>query len=328
MRPSEIIRSLETLIATQWPVFLWGPPGVGKSSVVRQVASTASLEVIDMRAPLLDPTDLRGLPAVENGRAQWCPPAFLPHEESSRGILFFDELNAAPPLVQASLYQLTLDRRIGEYRLPAGWKIIAAGNRSTDASVVFRMPAALANRFIHMEFEADFEDWRNWAQSKDIHPLVVAFLSLRRELLFDMKKPERGFPTPRTWEMLSDVVRAFGKPDLLQLPIYTGTVGEGAAIEFLSYCRESIGEEEVRKILKNPERAALPSKLSDQYALIAYIPALMKHEDFSEAAATLLNRIQPELAILLLRNLMRQSKKFARLPGVRKFMAAHSEIIL
>src|SRR5205823_4197173 len=159
--------------------------------------------------------------------AIWCPPSFLPQPGQKPGLLFFDELNAAPPLVQASLYQLILDRRIGEYVLPPGWRIIAAGNRAEDASVTFRMPAALANRFVHIEYEIDFEDWRTWAVGAGIHPLVIGFISTRRELLFNMKTPERGFPTPRSWEILSDTLKAFGTARDAQ-DIFLGIVGEGA----------------------------------------------------------------------------------------------------
>ena len=144
MRPSRAVEVLSGLLSTRWPAFLWGPPGIGKSSIVRQVAADKGLAILDVRAPLLDPTDLRGLPYVADGSAKWAPPAFLPQNDGSEGLLFFDELNAAPPLVQASLYQLTLDRRVGEYVLPDGWRIIAAGNRSEDAAIVFRMPSALA----------------------------------------------------------------------------------------------------------------------------------------------------------------------------------------
>ena len=174
MKPSRSAVVMKRLLATRWPVFLWGPPGAGKSSVVRQVAADEGLPVVDIRASLLDPTDLRGIPAVENGKAIWCPPSFLPTvKDGPGGVLFFDELSAAPPLVQASLYQLVLDRRVGEYVLPDGWRIIAAGNRQEDKSIVFRMPAALANRFVHLDFEVDYDDWRTWAVGRGIHPLVI-----------------------------------------------------------------------------------------------------------------------------------------------------------
>ena len=131
MKPSAVKTTLETLINTRWPAFIWGPPGAGKSSIVKEAASGAGLELLDVRASLLDPTDLRGIPAIEDG-ASGVHRAF---GSTSSGVLFFDELNAAPPLVQVSLYQLTLDRRVGEYELPRGWRILAAGNRAEDSSI-------------------------------------------------------------------------------------------------------------------------------------------------------------------------------------------------
>ena len=147
MKPSRVSETIDQLFATRWAIFLWGPPGAGKSSIVREAAGKRQIPLVDIRAALLDPTDIRGIPAVVGGTAIWCPPSFLPTADSKPGILFLDELSAAPPLVQASLYQLVLDRRVGEYQLPEGWRIIAAGNRAADRSVSYRMPAALANRF-------------------------------------------------------------------------------------------------------------------------------------------------------------------------------------
>src|SRR5271157_4947272 len=161
MKPSEIASSLQLLTRTRKPAFLWGAPGVGKSQVVAQVAATLGVRLIDIRAVLLDPVDLRGLPTVEHGKAAWATPAFLP--EDGAGILFLDELNAAPPLVQAACYQLVLDRALGDYRLPDGWTVFAAGNREGDRAVTSRMSSALANRFIHLPFETDLDDWSRWA---------------------------------------------------------------------------------------------------------------------------------------------------------------------
>ncbi len=326
MKPSRVLEVLDRLFATRWPVFLWGPPGVGKSSVVRLAAERHGLPLLDVRASLLDPTDLRGIPAVEGGRAVWCPPAFLPGPESPPGVLFFDELNAAPPLVQASLYQLTLDRRVGEYVLPAGWRILAAGNRAEDRSVTFRMPAALANRFIHLDFEADFEDWRAWAGPAGVHPLVVGFLGTRRDLLLDMQETERGFPTPRAWEMASDVLEALGTArDAAD--VLVGVVGEGAAAELLGYCERAISEEALRAILADPERAPLPRALGDQYALIAYVAAGARDRAVAAAAGTLVGRLSPELAVLLIRDLLRVDPLFSRQRAYRDFVARHAGLL-
>lgn len=327
MKPSRAQAVIERLLTTRWPAFVWGPPGAGKSSIVRQIAEAREVPLIDIRALLLDPTDLRGIPAVEDGAARWYPPSFLPRSEDIPGILFFDELNAAPPLVQASLYQLVLDGRIGDYVLPPGWRIVAAGNRAEDVSVTFRMPAALANRFVHIDFEIDFEDWRTWALGAGVHPLVIGFLSVRRELLFDMRQPERGFPTPRSWEMLSDTLRAFHSFAQAE-DIFIGIVGEGAALEFLGYCRETISEEMIKAILADPEHARLPTKLSDQYAVISYIASQAQVAETRRAAAQLLKRLGPELAVLLLRDILRVAPRFVIDPSVRAFMGTHAELMV
>jgi hypothetical protein len=256
----------------------------------------------------------------------WCPPQFLPSGKDPAGILFFDELNAAPPLVQASLYQLTLDRRVGEYTLPDGWCIIAAGNRAEDASITFRMPAALANRFIHLNFEVDFEDWRTWATSANVHTTVIAFLSLRRQLLHDMSNTHRGFPTPRSWEMVSDAVKAFGSPNGLD-DVVVGVVGEGAAIEYLSYCAKAITEAAILKILGNPKGAKLPDALGDQYALITYIASRAKEADVAAAAGSLAQRLPVELAVLMLRDVLRLNPAFALNRGYHLFIREHKAML-
>jgi hypothetical protein len=285
------------------------------------------MQLLDIRAPLLDPTDLRGIPTVANDKARWCPPEFLPSDPESEGILFFDELNAAPPLVQASLYQLTLDRRVGEYTLPRKWKILAAGNRAEDASITFRMPAALANRFIHISFEVDFDDWRKWAIGMDIHPIIIGFLSTRQELLFNMQKTERGFPTPRSWEMVSDILKATmdirGSQDII-----LGTIGEAATMELMAYFQNAISEEAILKIIANPDSEALPDKLSDQYALISYLTSAAKKPAVLDAAATLLLRLKPELGVLLLRDLLQKQPKFATHKKVMQFIDLHKDLIL
>ena len=326
MKPSRVKSTLETLIHTRWPVFLWGPPGAGKSSIVKETAAGAGLDLLDIRASLLDPTDLRGIPAIEDGKAVWCPPGFLPSDPESKGLLFFDELNAAPPLVQASLYQPTLDRRVGEYILPEGWRIIAAGNRAEDSSITFRMPAALANRFIHLDFEIDFEDWRSWAVPRGISPLVIGFISTRPELLHTMDNPERGFPTPRSWEMVSDILKAHEGATLMD-DLVCGIIGEGAAAEFQGYCRDSIKVEEIRAIIEDPQKAALPDKLSDQYALVSYLAVHSRDSVVRSAASEIIHRLSAELAVLLLRNVLTVYPRFATSQGVRTFMSEHRNLI-
>ena len=159
MKPSAVSRALKSLlVGERQPVFIWGSPGTGKSAVLHQLVSELGIALRDIRALLLDPVDLRGLPFLgKDGRSQWATPDFLPQD--GEGILFLDELNAAPAMVQASCYQLVLDRKLGEYTLPEGWAIVAAGNRDSDRAATTRMPTPLRNRFVHLNFEVDVQEW-------------------------------------------------------------------------------------------------------------------------------------------------------------------------
>jgi len=137
--------------------------------VIHQLAAELAIPLRDVRALLLDPVDLRGLPFLgSDGRSKWATPDFLPQD--GEGILFLDELNAAPAMVQASCYQLVLDRKLGEYTLPEGWAIVAAGNRDSDRAATTRMPTPLRNRFVHLEFEVDVQEWAEWAIGAEIRP--------------------------------------------------------------------------------------------------------------------------------------------------------------
>lgn len=238
MNPQSAKRSLAHLCERKVPVFLWGPPGIGKSSIVAQIAKEQDISFIDLRLSLLDPTDLRGIPFfnTKEETALWAPPSFLPDGSKPKGILFLDELNTAAPMVQASAYQLILDRKIGEYTLPDGWAIVAAGNRESDRGVVFRMAAPLANRFVHLEMEASVEDWKAWAVKAKIHPAIIAYIAHRPDALFTFGKVDdsRSFATPRTWEYVNEIIASEPEPDLI-LSMVGGAIGEELAASFLGF---------------------------------------------------------------------------------------------
>src|SRR6056300_880871 len=196
------------------PVFLWGPPGIGKSELVSDIAKEREGLMIDLRLGQMDPTDIRGIPFYnkENNLMDWAPPIDLPTEETAKDypivVLFLDEMNSAAPSVQAAAYQLILNRRVGKYVLPDNVVIVAAGNRESDKGVTYRMPAPLANRFIHIEMRVDFEDWQDWATLNCIHPEVVGYVGYAKQDLydFDPKSSSRAFATPRSWSFVSDLV--------------------------------------------------------------------------------------------------------------------------
>jgi MoxR-like ATPase len=163
--PNEAKASVRKCLKINRPIFLWGAPGIGKSDIIKQLGDELGREVIDIRLPLWEPTDIKGIPFFnpETKTMEWGPPSELPMDPDSKAIIFLDELNAAPPAVQAAAYQLVLNRRVGTYVLPKGVSIVAAGNRETDKGVTYRMPAPLANRFLHLELKVNFDDWQEWA---------------------------------------------------------------------------------------------------------------------------------------------------------------------
>lgn len=274
MKPSSIRKSLNHLIAVQRPAFIWGPPGVGKSDVVAQIAQDSKLELRDVRLSLLDPTDLKGFPVPDLAKKlmRWLPADFLPTK--GKGLLFLDEMNQAPQSVQGAAYQLILNRKIGDYKLPDGWSVLAAGNRTSDRSIAHAMPAALANRFVHLDFDIDVDEWNVWAMNNEIHTDVRAFIKFRPNLLhsFDPATNPRAFPSPRSWSFVNDVYKShLSQNDEFEL--IKGTIGEGAAAEFSGFVRLIKDLPTVDAILVDPDGAKVPSEPAARFAIATALDA-------------------------------------------------------
>lgn len=239
---TEARRSLLRCFAKQRPVFLWGPPGIGKSDLVSGIANELGAVMIDLRLSQMDPTDIRGIPFYnkEINKMDWAAPIELPDEEFASKyplvVLFLDELNAAPPAVQAAAYQLILNRAVGKYRLPDNVVMVAAGNRESDKGVTFRMPSPLANRFVHLEVRADFPSWEHWAVQNKIHKDVVGYLAFAKQDLFDFdpRSSSRSFATPRSWAFVSELLDD-NDNDSSTTDLVAGTVGEGMAVKFMAH---------------------------------------------------------------------------------------------
>lgn len=248
--PNEAKKSLRKCIKIKRPVFMWGPPGIGKSDIVKQIGDETGREVIDVRLSLWEPTDIKGIPYYNSNEntMTWAPPAELPTDPESTAILFLDELNSAAPATQAAAFQLVLNRRVGTYVLPKGVAIVAAGNRDTDKGVTYRMPSPLANRFVHLELTHSFDDWLQWATSNKIHEQVVGYLGFAKQDLydFDPRSSSRSFATPRSWSFVSELL---GDDDLDEgtlTDLVAGAVGEGLAVKFMAHRK-------VAKQMPNPE---------------------------------------------------------------------------
>jgi MoxR-like ATPase len=259
MTPSQLGAFLDQLVTRRihFSTMIWGPPGIGKSSIVAQTAAKHDLGCIDVRLSQLAPTDLRGLPVAEDGVSRWYPPEFLPRD--GRGILFLDEVNLAPPAMQGMAQQLILDRRVGSYALPDGWFVWAAGNRKEDRAAVFDMPSPLANRFVHLMVDPDFESFKAYALANDAHEQIMAFLSFRTELLHKLDAHQPAWPSPRSW-MMASVLHAAG------LDIAT-VVGTGAANEFAAYVAVYAQLPNIERILAGSGASiAFPAEPSVRYA--------------------------------------------------------------
>ena len=237
--PKGAKKSIRFAIKKRRPVFLWGPPGIGKSDIVKQIGEDAGREVIDVRLALWEPTDIKGIPYynADQGKMVWAPPAELPTNPESTAIIFLDELNSAPPAVQAAAYQLILNRRVGTYELPKGVDVVAAGNREGDRGVTYRMPAPLANRFIHLEAKVDFDDFQEWAVMNAVHPEVLGYVGFAKQDLydFDPKSPSKAFATPRSWVFVSDLLKDEDCDADTLHNLVAGAVGDGLAIKFMAH---------------------------------------------------------------------------------------------
>ncbi len=273
--PNKAKNSINHAIKKKRPIFLWGPPGIGKSDIVGQITnSLPKSHLIDIRLSLWDPTDIKGMPyySANDNTMKWAPPVELPSEEFAAQfeniVLFLDEMNSAAPAVQSAAYQLILNRRVGTYKLPDNVLIIAAGNRDADKGVTYRMPAPLANRFVHLELTVDFGDWFDWAVQNKIHKDVVGFLNFSKKDLydFDPKSSSRSFATPRSWSFVSELLDD-GLDESTTTDLVAGTVGEGLAVKFMAHRKVASKMPNPSDILDGKVKELKTKEISATYSL-------------------------------------------------------------
>ncbi|MDI6747530.1 MAG: MoxR family ATPase [Rhodocyclaceae bacterium] len=296
MRPAQLAFVLDrefqsTAAGHHTPVMLWGPPGVGKSQIVAQVAARHQVPVVDIRLSQMEPSDLRGIPFRVGDHVEWATPSMLPDavRHGPEGVLFLDEITSAPPAVSAAAYQLILDRRLGDYRVPAGWAIFAAGNRQGDRGVTYAMPAPLANRFSHFEVDVNLDDWAAWAYANGIDEGLIAFLRFKPELIFDFDPAknaggEMAFPSPRSWEFAHRALQKFGDhPELLGGAL-AACVGHAAGIECAAFI-DSLDRLPDLDAICAGQAVSVPTEIDLQYAVAAALAGrAMRVRDAPDAA--------------------------------------------
>ncbi len=348
----ELSRSYISVINNKLPmktmpsVMLWGPPGVGKSQAIRQIAKEIEIgtgkktAVTDVRLLLFNPIDLRGIPTANADKtlAIWLKPQIFQMDSSEDvvNILFLDEISAAPQSVQAAAYQITLDRVVGEHKLPENCIVIAAGNRVTDKSVAFKMPKALANRLLHIEVEGNFMSWKEWAIKSGINDKVIAFLSFKQSHLmtFDGGNQDLAFATPRSWEMVSNILNFVSDNVNEMYPLIAGVVGMGIAIEFRTWSQVYKDLPEISDIFegKNPK---LPHGTDAMYALCSAMTAYASahRNEISKIANSIMyaQKMPPDFSALVLRDYMYIEKnykeKLLRIPEFAKWLSQKGRLL-
>ena len=327
-------------------VMLWGPPGVGKSQAVRQLAKEIEyatgkkVNITDVRLLLFNPIDLRGIPTANNDKtlAVWLKPKIFDMNENNDvvNILFLDEISAAPQSVQAAAYQITLDRVVGEHKLPANCIVIAAGNRVTDKSVAYKMPKALSNRLLHFEVEDSFDSWKKWAIRSYVNEKVIGFLSFKQDYLmnFENTTDDLAFATPRTWEMVSNLLNHVSEDIEKMYSLISGLVGSGVAVEFRTWAKIYKQLPDIEDIFdgKNP---TLPHNTDAMYALTAAMTTYAREHrmDLARIANSIdyADKMPPDFSTILMKDYMYIEKDFKetllKIPAFSKWLQTKGKYI-
>ena len=324
MRALELKDCLKELIEQKIPTFIWGSPGIGKSSIVKQIAYEKNLEFIDLRLSLLDPTDLKGIPFFNSStkEAIWAPPNFLPKDNKSSGILFLDEINSAPPSVQAAAYQLVLDRKVAEYSLPENWAIVAAGNLESDMALTYHMPTALSNRFVHLELEAHIDDWLIWAYSANIDYTICSYLRFDSSKLFSFNPEDdsKAFATPRSWEYVDKILKSKIEDSSL-VKILAGTIGEEVAVSFVNFKKVMQNLPNIEDILDGKD-VSFSNDSKVLFALITAVAMRLKNATNTqiENVIKFSHKLPKEYAIALIKDIQQNGIDIEMLPAWQEWV--------
>ena len=310
---SEMTNALDSVLLSKLTPMLVGSPGIGKSDIVKLTAKKHNLKLIDLRLAQSDPTDLNGFPTLQNDgtRMDYAPPTTFPLENLDEipvgyegWLLFLDEINAAPPAIQAAAYKLVLDRQIGSHNLHKRVAIVCAGNKATDKAIVNRLSTAMQSRMIHLNLMVDTESWLEWANTHNVDHRVISFIKFRPELLhkFNPSHADNTFASPRTWEFLSKIIvdkKEFTKTDHAVL---VGTVGEGPATEFRAFCDVYRDLPTIDDMLENPTLVNIPKEPGHQYAMTTLI-SHHANEDTIEALMIVAKKLPIEFQVVVLKDI-------------------------
>ena len=334
MKPSKLYEALLALISERVPMHIWGACGVGKSQIVAQVADDLDYDFLDVRAVQLDPVDLRGLPRIAEDQTEWVPPKFLPTTGKRHSLSRRADLCAADD--PGGLLSARAGQELGEYVLPDGWVVIAAGNPASERGVHFAMPRPLRNRFVHLDLEPDLDDWCRWAVKAQVRPEIIAFLRFKPDLLHtaDSTADANAWPTPRSWEMASQVLCGIARRQKTQFlsgtsefeaQLLDGTVGPAAASELVAFIRLFRQLPSIDEILLNPATAPLPTEPSAQIAIATALGRVLSDTSVGRGIAYL-DRMPTEMRVMAMRDAAARDTAITHTPEFVRFGVEYREL--
>jgi len=351
MNVTQVTNAIVASYESKQPLMIWGKPGIGKSSGVKEAAkilgeryyptnAVKKLKVdvrfglIDLRLSIREPSDLLGVmwPDQEKKVLRYFQPNFFPKE--GRGIIFLDELVQGSQMMQNAASQLILDRAVGEYVLPDGWHVIAAGNQMGDKAATNAMPTHIKNRFVHLYAEVDVDSWISWALTAGVDTRVIAFIKFRRQLLhvFDPQYKGEAFASPRSWEFVSKLLKTWqGDRALLEMMI-KGAVGDGPGAEFCGFLRVADRIPSIDGILMNPKTASIPDDMGALYATVTALSGRASKDNLASICAYL-NRVtdagKPDFAMAAIKELTarRDSETLTQTRAFIEFAAKHNHLM-
>lgn len=319
---------VEAHIDADIPVMLSGAPGIGKSDIVRQITTSRGWNLINPYLPTLDAVDIRGLPAARDGKAVFLPFGELPDaaRDGEHGILFLDELANADAAVQKAAMGLALERRSGDYRLPDGWRVVAAGNRVEDRAGAGRLNSALANRFAHVDIVVSVDDWCLWALQNGVPAELVAFMRFRPQLLHSFEGDRKVNATPRTWAMAARHLGA-ALPVDIETAVLAGTVGDGPAAELVAFLRIWRSLPMPDAVLMNPNGSDVPRDGATLYALCGALARKVTPNSM-DAFVTYISRLPAEYGVVAMCDATRRDKTLETTRAAITWFTQNSDVYL
>lgn len=313
------------------PLHVVSSPGLGKTQIMGQAAKELGIGFKMIHAPLMQPEDY-GFPVISADRKDVnfiVSKEKFPIEGSDcpeTGILGIDELPQADNAGQKIFSQLLQEREIHGQRLKAGWKIVSTGNRTTDRAGANRLLSHLRDRITEVELEASLDDWCDWAFNHNIQTEVIQFLRFRPDLLSHFDPQADKSPTPRSW--CEGVSADLGIVDRkVEHSVFTGSVGVGAATEFVSFLQIYRDLPNPDAIMLNPETYEIPKKPAVLFALVGALVNRTSGNNF-ETAMKYVSRMKPEFTVLFVKDVIRRKSEVADTQTFKRWASSDGAKIL